>query len=106
MVVQLSHLVGQFPLPVGKCRTLQLLVHGSVGLFWVVSLLVGGSETFGALLGLYPGLLLTGDRRRQIRRLELLEVVESFLVGCRLVLVLHSLSRGCSGSVLSPRSDW
>ena len=70
----------------------------------MVSLLVGGSETFGALLGLYPGLLLTGVRRRQVRRRDLPEVVDSFLVGCRWVLVLHSLSRGRSGSVLSPRS--
>ena len=90
------------------------LVHGSVGWFWVVSLSVGDSETFGALSGPYPGLLLTGVRRcqvrhwdlpevvdssRLVRRWDLPEVVDSSLVGCRCVFVLHLLSRGRSGSV-------
>ena len=70
----------------------------------MVSLSVGDSATFGALSGPYPGLLLTGVRRRQVRHRDLPEVVDLFLVGCHLGLVLHSLSWGHSGSVLSPRS--
>ena len=79
------------------------LVHGHVGQLVVVFLLVGDFGISGVLRGLYPGLPLIGDRRRQIRHLELPEVVESLLVGCRLVFVLYLLSRSCSGSVLSPR---
>ena len=84
----------------------------------MVSLSVGDSETFGALSGPYPGLLLTGVRRRQVRHWDLPEVVDSSrlvrhwglpevvdssLVGCRRVFVLHLLSRGRSGSVQSYR---
>ena len=80
------------------------LVHGHAGQLVGEFLSVGDFGISGVLRGLYPGLPLIGDRRRQIRRLELPEEVESLLVGCRLVFVLYLLSRSCSGSVLSPRS--
>ena len=79
------------------------LVHGHAGQLVGEFLSVGDFGISGVSRGLYPGLPLTGDRRHRIRHLGLPEVVESLLVGCRLVFVLFLLSRSCSGSVLSPR---